>query len=152
MTPISLTPASTPAPVPAPAPAPAPAPDGTGAAAFAATLDQASAGGPRLSPMALNNRTEAETRAAIHKSAGDFEATCFGQLMGFMTQEIAVDPIFGGGHGEEMYRDMMNAEYGKLAHKTGSLGLAAQVERELLRAQGLKPLPGSSLARTSLKV
>ena len=136
--PVSLLPAA------APAPAPVQPRDGA-AAAFAAALEQAPSGGPRLSAMALNGRTEAETRAAIHKSACDFEANVFGQLMGFMTQEIAVDPIFGGGRGEEMYRDMMNTEYGKLAQKSGAMGLAAQVERELLRAQGLKPLSGTSL-------
>ena len=44
-----------------------------------------------------------------------------------------------------MFRDMMNSEYGKMLQKGGRTGLASQVETQLLRAQGLKPLPGPSL-------
>ncbi|MEI6559601.1 MAG: rod-binding protein [Rhodospirillaceae bacterium] len=124
-----------------------------GAARFAASLGEASAppsppvGAPvrdalavRPSAIALNSRTEAETRAAIHKSASEFESSTLGQLLGFITQNVEVDPVFGGGHGEEMFRDMMNTEYGKMLHKGGRAGIADQVERQLLRAQGLKPL------------
>lgn len=122
------------------------APDGsTGFSAALNAYGQGAAAGDGRPAFSLNSRTEAETRAAIHKSAGDFEASCMGQLLGFMNQDLAVDPNFGGGRGEEMYRDMMNTEYGKLAHRSGTVGIAAQVERELLRAQGLKPLKGVSL-------
>ncbi len=129
---------------------------GSAPGAFAASLAEASSrpaaaggadspvGGARLSASALNTRSEAQTRAAIHKSAADFETSAMGQLLGFMTQNVEVDPNFGGGHGEEMFRDMMNTEYGKIMHKAGRSGLADQVERQLLRAQGLKPLPGPS--------
>lgn len=124
-----------------------------GSGAFAASLGETSAkpalpvgalaapvGAPRLSASALNTKSEAQVRAAIHKSAADFESSALGQLMGFMTQTIEVDPTFGGGRGEEMFRDMMNTEYGKMLHKGGRIGIADQVERQLLRAQGLKPL------------
>ena len=128
-----------------------------GSGAFAASLAESSAkpvlpvgalNGPAAAPkpaaLALNTKTETETRAAIHKSAADFESSALGQLLGFMTQNIEVNPTFGGGHGEEMFRDMMNTEYGKMLHKGGRTGIADQVERQLLRAQGLKPLQGQS--------
>ncbi|MEI7609729.1 MAG: rod-binding protein [Rhodospirillaceae bacterium] len=136
---------------------------GIGAGGFAASLTEASAkpvlpvgslgtpagiaagapaGGSRLNAAALNRKTEPETRTAIHKSAAEFESSALGQLLGFMTQNVEVDPTFGGGHGEEMFRDMLNTEYGKMLHKGGRTGIAAQVERQLLRAQGLKPLSG----------
>lgn len=117
-------------------------------AAGAGTTAAAGGGKPSI---VLNRRSEAETRAAIHKSAGDFEATCLGQLLGFMTQEIEVDPNFGGGHGEEMYREMMNAEYGKLAQRSGRVGLASKVEGDLLRAQGLEPLKGTAARGVSVR-
>ena len=123
---------------------------GGGFAAVLADGEAASAsaftGGSRLSVSAMNRKSEAETRAAIHKAAGDFEATCLGQLMTFMTQQVDVDANFGGGHGEEMFREMLNTEYGKLAHTSGSAGIAGPVEREMLRAQGLKPLASPSLS------
>ncbi len=98
---------------------------------------------PRLTASAFKGQSESEVRAAIHKSAQDFEASSLGQLVEFMTQTIEVDPVFGGGHGEEMFRQMLNSEYGKMMRKTGSGAIAQPVERDLLRAQGLKPLSAS---------
>ena len=128
---------------------------GSGLGGFAASLAEDAArpaqpvgavpvpvGSSRPAMMAMNAKSELQTRAAIHKSAHEFEASVLGQLMGFMTQNVEVDPTFGGGHGEEMFRDMMNAEYGKMMNKSGRTGIADQVERQLLRAQGLKPLKG----------
>ncbi|MEI8394325.1 MAG: rod-binding protein [Rhodospirillaceae bacterium] len=99
--------------------------------------DKVAASGGRPAGLALNGKSEAETRAAIHKAAGSFESQALGQLLGFMTQGVEVDPTFGGGHGEEMFRDLLNTEYGKLVHKAGTAGIAKSVEREMLRAQGL---------------
>ena len=106
--------------------------------------------GPRLSATTLNPRSEAETRRAIHKSAQDFESTTLGQMLQFISDTNEVDPDFGGGHGEEMFRQMLTTEYGKLMSKSGHTGIAGPVERELLRAQGLKPAPAAaSPARTA---
>ena len=99
--------------------------------------------GPRLQGP-LNPKSEAETRQAIHKSAQDFESTTMGQMLQLMSDTVEVDPDFGGGHGEEMFRQMLTTEYGKLMRKAGPSGVSSQIERELLRAQGLKPLPVQS--------
>jgi hypothetical protein len=116
-------------------------PMATPAAAAAVGAAGALPPGPRLTASTLNRKSEAETRRAIHKSAQDFEATTLGQMLQFMSDTIEVDPDFGGGHGEEMFRQMLTTEYGKLMRKSGGAGIAPQVERELLRAQGLKPEP-----------
>ena len=113
---------------------------------FAASLAEVSAPSApsatagAASPLSRQLSDETHIRAAIHKSAQDFESAALGQLMGFITQNIDVDPNFGGGHGEEMFRDLLNSEYGKMLHKAGNTGLARQVEGQMLRAQGLKPL------------
>ncbi len=101
--------------------------------------------GPRLQG-SLNPKSEAETRQAIRKSAQDFESTTMGQMLQLMSDTVEVDPDFGGGHGEEMFRQMLTTEYGKLMRKAGPSGISSQIERELLRAQGLKPLPVRSSA------
>ncbi len=111
----------------------------------AAKLAPPAGGAAAPSLTAFNGRSESATRAAIHKSAADFETAALGQLLAFMTQSIEVDSTFGGGHGEEMFRDMMNAEYGKMFSKSGRTGIADQVERQLLRSQGLKPVPKAAL-------
>lgn len=71
----------------------------------------------------------------IDKTAQDFEAMFATQLLQPMFEGVAVDPTFGGGHGEEIMRSFMLQEYGKLIAKTGKLGIAAQVKSEMLKAQ-----------------
>ena len=42
---------------------------------------------------------------------------------------------FGGGNGERIWRSFLIEEYGDLIAKTGGIGIADAVERQLLRAQ-----------------
>ena len=72
---------------------------------------------------------------SIDKAARDFEAMFATQLLQPMFEGIAVDPMFGGGHGEEAMRSFLLQEYGKQIAQSGRLGIAAQVKAEMLRAQ-----------------
>jgi peptidoglycan hydrolase FlgJ len=72
---------------------------------------------------------------AIDKAARDFEAMFATQLLQPMFAGIPVDPMFGGGHGEEAMRSFLLQEYGKQIAQSGRLGIAAQVRAEMLRAQ-----------------
>ena len=110
-------------------------------------VNQPGTSAPLVHGLSRIARSETETRAAIHKSAIAFESTCLGQLMSFMTEAREVDPMFGGGRGEEMFRGMLTTEYGKLATKNSHTGIAAAVERQLLRAQGLQPLTKPNVRR-----
>jgi len=71
----------------------------------------------------------------IDKTAQDFEAMFATQMLQPMFEGIAVDPTFGGGHGEEVMRSFLLQEYGKMMAKTGKLGIASQVKAEMIRAQ-----------------
>ncbi len=71
----------------------------------------------------------------IKKAAQDFEGFFIGQMMQSMTEGLETDAYFGGGHGEEMWRSMLNQEYGKEVAKTGRLGIATPVMTSMLRAQ-----------------
>lgn len=71
----------------------------------------------------------------IKKAAQDFEAFFIGQMMQSMTEGLETDAYFGGGHGEEMWRSMLNQEYGKEVAKSGRLGIATPVMASMLRAQ-----------------
>jgi Rod binding domain-containing protein len=73
--------------------------------------------------------------AAIKKAAQDFEAMFMSSMLESMTAGIKTDKTFGGGQGETMYRSLLNQEYGKAIASTGTLGLAASIEREMLRVQ-----------------
>ncbi len=72
-----------------------------------------------------------EARAAAEK----FEALFIGQMLQHMFQGIGTDPLFGGGHGEEMFRSMMVDEYSKEMSKRGSFSLSDAIERQLLEMQ-----------------
>lgn len=71
----------------------------------------------------------------IDKAAQDFESVFITQMLQPMFDGIAVDPIFGGGHGEEIMRSFMVQEYGKIIAKNGGFGLASAVKAELIRTQ-----------------
>ena len=71
----------------------------------------------------------------VKKTAQDFEGFFVGQMMGSMTEGLETDSYFGGGHGEEMWRSMLNQEYGKEVAKSGRLGIASTVMTGMLRAQ-----------------
>ena len=71
----------------------------------------------------------------IRKTAEDFEAVFLGQMLKPMFEGIETDGIFGGGQAEKMYRDLMVDEYGKAIAKSGGIGLADAVMREMLKMQ-----------------
>jgi Rod binding domain-containing protein len=71
----------------------------------------------------------------VQKAAQDFEGFFVGQMMESMTEGLQTDAYFGGGHGEDMWRSMLNQEYGKEVAKSGRLGVASSVMTSMLRAQ-----------------
>jgi peptidoglycan hydrolase FlgJ len=73
--------------------------------------------------------------AAIKKAAQDFEAMFMSSMLESMTAGIKPDKLFGGGQGEQMYRSMLNQEYGKAIASTGQLGISDAIEREMLKIQ-----------------
>jgi Rod binding domain-containing protein len=74
-------------------------------------------------------------RRKIHETAVDFEAQFLSQMLQPMFEGIEVSEPFGGGHAEKMWQGMLVNEYGKSLAKSGGIGLADHVERQLLRAQ-----------------
>lgn len=71
----------------------------------------------------------------VREAAKEFEAFFIGQMMEHMMAGIEPNPMFGGGHGEQMWRSMLNQEYGKELAKTNKLGIADHVMRGMLMAQ-----------------
>lgn len=71
----------------------------------------------------------------VQETGQKFEAFFIGQMMEHMSAGIATDPTFGGGHGEDMWKSMMNQEYGKEIAKSGRLGIADQVVKSMLKMQ-----------------
>jgi Rod binding domain-containing protein len=75
--------------------------------------------------------------AAIAKTAKDFEASFLSNMLGQMFEGLSTDGPFGGGQGEAMFRSVMMDTFGKQIVKAGGVGVAAAVQREMLKMQGL---------------
>lgn len=79
-----------------------------------------------------NKLSEDEAR----KAAQEFESFFIGQMLEYMSTDIDPNGTFGGGHAESVWRSMLNQEYGKEMAKSGTVGIADQVMRAMLAAQG----------------
>jgi Rod binding domain-containing protein len=80
----------------------------------------------------------ANTKAAKAKAAGeDFEAVFLNTMFQQMFAGVGNGP-FSGGHGAQIWRSFLTDEYAKSFVKAGGVGIAPQVERELLAQQEIR--------------
>ncbi|MDY0870539.1 rod-binding protein [Dongia rigui] len=73
--------------------------------------------------------------AGIAKVAEDFEAFFAGLVFDQISSDVEPDPVTGGGEGEDMFKGLLNQEYGKAIARTHSLGIADIVQKQLLQIQ-----------------
>ncbi len=76
--------------------------------------------------------------AATRKAAQDFESFFLSQSFETMFSGTDTDNLFGGGEGESVFRSMLLQEYSKVAAKSGGIGIADAVQREMQRMQEVK--------------
>ena len=96
--------------------APAPAPLGADAAATA---------------------TDAARRLRIHDTAQKFEASFLSVMLQQAFEGVNAEGPFGGGPGETMFKSFLTEAMAKQTTRAGGVGIAAHVEREMLKMQGL---------------
>lgn len=75
----------------------------------------------------------------IDQAAQDFEATFISEMLKPMFEMVEVNDTFGGGKGEEIFRDFTIQEYGKLIARQGGIGLSDQIKAQMIKLQGLDP-------------
>ena len=80
-------------------------------------------------------RANATTEAQARKVGQDFEAMFLSQMLQPMFESMEPDPVFGGGYGEKMFRSLQVEEFAKGMARTGGIGLADAITREMLRMQ-----------------
>jgi len=73
--------------------------------------------------------------AKARKVAQDFEAVFIGRMLQPVFSGMNSSPPFGGGHAEQVWRSLMVDEIGKSIAEHGGIGLADQVQAEIIRAQ-----------------
>jgi Rod binding domain-containing protein len=84
-----------------------------------------------LERMAAGTKSNQEARQA----AEEFEATFLTSMLESMFQGIKTEAPFGGGHAEQQYRSILLGEYASEISKTGGIGIADAVYREILAIQ-----------------
>jgi peptidoglycan hydrolase FlgJ len=102
---------------------------GDGAADKARQLQRQSAAGTGLSD---------KQRQQAKKVSQDFEGLFVGMMMKSMRETVGKDELTGGGHGEEVYRSMLDQQYTDAVVKRGGFGLAKQIEKEIIRQESRK--------------
>ena len=89
----------------------------------------------------------------LDKAMQDYEGVFLSQMMSHMYDTVPVDPMFGGGAGEQAFRSLLINEYGKKMAAAGGVGLAAAMKKQLLAAQEqtnarLHPTPADATSAT----
>ena len=78
-------------------------------------------------------------RQQAKKVSQDFEALFVGMMMKSMRATVAKDTLTGGGHGDEVYRSMLDQEYANASVKRGGgLGIAKIIEKDIIRQESKK--------------
>ena len=73
--------------------------------------------------------------ARIRRTAEEFEAFFLSQALQPMFEGVGAEEPFGGGFAEDMWRSLQVEQYGKALARSGGIGIADAVVREMLRAQ-----------------
>lgn len=73
--------------------------------------------------------------AAAKKTSQDFETFFASQVLDQMFADVKTDGMFGGGHGEEMFRSLLLDQYAKQIGKAGSFGIGDQVLKSMIAQQ-----------------
>lgn len=72
------------------------------------------------------------------EAAKDFEAVFLSEMFSHMFEGLDVDPMFGGGQGEKMFRGMLVQQYGKIMAQGKGIGIADQLQKMMIQMQAKK--------------
>lgn len=75
------------------------------------------------------------TPEKIDATAKDFEAQFIAQMLESMFSTVDTKNALGGSEEEETFQSLMVNEYGKILSRSGGIGVADQIKREMLKMQ-----------------
>ncbi len=76
------------------------------------------------------------TKSEVEKVAVEFEAMFLSAMLQPMFDKLKTGGgLFGGGHGEDMFRPMLVDEYAKSMAKSGQVGIGKSIRDQMLRLQ-----------------
>lgn len=104
-------------------------------AASAANLLYSAGNTSALANVAGLGDTKKLNDAQINRTSQDFESMFLAQMLEQMFGDSLGTEAFGDEETNQIYKGLMVDEYGKMITKTGGIGIADYVKRELLRLQ-----------------
>jgi Rod binding domain-containing protein len=90
---------------------------------------------PREAALAAGRARGEAAKQHAREAAIDFESVFLSTMFQQMFSGLKTEAPFGGGYGEEVFRDMLAEEYAKDVSRNGGIGLADHVYREILALQ-----------------
>jgi Rod binding domain-containing protein len=94
---------------------------------------------PLTQPTAAQSAAELAKRGQIKQTATKFESSFLSVMLGQMFEGTDTPAPFGGGPGESMFKSFLTEAMANKMTASGGIGVAAAVQREMLKMQGLKP-------------
>jgi Rod binding domain-containing protein len=91
-----------------------------------------------LQPNGQTTTAELARRGKIKETAEKFEAQFLSIMLQQMFEGVQMEGPFGGGPGETMFRSFMTEAMANNMVRTGGVGIADTVQREMLKLQGLQ--------------
>ncbi|MEY4785872.1 MAG: hypothetical protein RIR41_3807 [Pseudomonadota bacterium] len=86
----------------------------------------------------LSDVASVQTREQSRHVAQQFERMFIAEMLGPMFAGIETDGPFGGGNAESTFRPMLIDQYADSIAKSGGVGIADKVMKEILKMQGLE--------------
>ena len=84
---------------------------------------------------AVENAAASGDRAALRRTAEEFEAQFLSQMMSHMFEGLSPNGLMGGGQAESVWRDFYVEEVAKGIARQGGIGISDMIETQLLRLQ-----------------
>jgi flagellar protein FlgJ len=99
---------------------------------------------PSVSPSLLTSTpaqsaAELAKRGHIKQTAQKFESSFLSVMLQQMFAGTDTPAPFGGGPGEQMFKSFLTEAMANKMTASGGIGIAASVQREMLKMQGLNP-------------
>lgn len=71
--------------------------------------------------------------AEIERVAKEYESIAVNKMLQQMHEGVKPDPVLGGGHAEEVYKDLLLTEYAKIISDNGGIGIRDSIVRDMKR-------------------
>jgi Rod binding domain-containing protein len=89
---------------------------------------------PSLAPTRADAVATGDAAPELRRAAEEFESVFLGQILHGLTQGLGGPGLAGGG-ADDPFASMLQDEYARLISRSGGIGLADAVLREMLKAQ-----------------